>query len=203
MVQFYIHNGGSNLLADTTKSFDQVTIWTEQNTDGSYTTSFVGLAKESDIGTKLTDDIIPITPVFENGGAMQVDVHATAGTSWWQMPTELVDKNGFFDGGVSKSVQFTDANTNKMFSYSAKLNQYGLYLEAEAKSDASANALLMIEYSYAYWSSSDGGTTQIYLGANAGSEPTWKSVRALTSADPTTHGYTTHIYYKAFYDWTF
>ena len=90
-----------------------------------------------------------------------------------------------------------------MFSYSAKLNQYGLYLEAEAKSDASANALLMIEYSYAYWSSSDGGTTQIYLGANAGSEPTWKSVRALTSADPTTHGYTTHIYYKAFYDWTF
>lgn len=203
MVQFYIHNGGSNLLADTTKSFDQVTIWTEQNADGSYTTSFVGLAKESDIGTKLTDDIIPITPVFENGGAMQVDVHATAGTSWWQMPTELVDANGFFDGGVSKSVQFTDANTNKMFSYSAKLNQYGLYLEAEVKSDASANALLMIEYSYAYWSSSDGGTTQIYLGANAGSEPTWKSVRTLTATDSAAFGFTTHTYYKAFYDWTF
>ena len=203
MVQFYIHNGGSNLLAGTTKSFDQVTIWTEQNADGSYTTSFVGLAKESDIGTKLTDDIIPITPVFENGGAMQVHVQAGAGTSWWQMPTELVDANGFFDGGVSKSVQFTDVNTNKMFSYSAKLNQYGLYLEAEAKSDASANALLMIEYSYAYWSSSDGGTTQIYLGANAGSEPTWKSVRALTATDSAAFGFTTHTYYKAFYDWTF
>ena len=65
-------------------------MWSVQNADGSYTTSFVGLASGI-----TTTNFVSISPVFELGGNIQMD--ATTNRTWWGMGEKLIDKNGFVD----------------------------------------------------------------------------------------------------------
>lgn len=199
-VQFDVHSGGENLLPNERKSFENVKIWTVNNPDGSYTSSFIGLAKESYFTSKVSNDLIEVTPIFENGGSMQIHVQAgVAGTTWWQMPSELVDVNGFLDGGdTAKSVKFVDATTKKMFTYSAKLTEYGLFFEAEVRTNASKDANLIFVYSTDY----AGAYGEFYLGTNAG-EGIWKSVRGLQASDSSAFGFTTQIYYRSLWSWDY
>lgn len=199
-ITFGVHSGGENLLPNERKSFENVQIWTINNADGSFTTSFVGLAKESDFNNKVTANLVEVTPIFENGGAIQVHVQAgTTGTSWWQMPSELVDQNGFLTGGATKkSVQFTDTTTKKAFTYSATLNEYGLFFEAEVRTNGNKEANLIFVYAKDYV----GGFGEFYLGMNTGGISSWHSVRGLQAGDDSAFGFKTQIYYRAFYSWS-
>ena len=119
---------------------------------------------------------------------------------WWRTETLPMGESGFFaTKGATKSVQFTDTTTKKMFSYSAVLNEYGLYIEAEVKTNSTdANLFLGVEYVGSLYSSP---VTQFY-GAQygIGNPGTYKHVRKIdvASENKAEVGVNYHVYYYVF-----
>ena len=122
---------------------------------------------------------------------------------WWRTEVFPMGESGFFaTKGATKSVQFTDASTRKMFSYSATLNEYGLYIEAEVKTNSTdANLFLGVEFVGSLYV---GPVTQ-YFGAQygIGNAGTYKVVRKVTVADKNKAevGVNYHVYYYVFMSW--
>ena len=123
---------------------------------------------------------------------------------WWRTETLPMGESGFFTTkGATKSVQFTDTTTKKMFSYSATLNEYGLYIEAEVKTNSTdANLFLAVEFVGALWPT--GPVTQ-YYGAQygQGNPGTYKLVRKIEVVDKNKAevGVNYHLYYYVFMSW--
>ena len=121
---------------------------------------------------------------------------------WWRTSVMLVGEDGFFDTkGVTKSVQFVDTTTKKSFTYSAVLNKYGLYIKAEAKTDAPTTTLVGVEYTTNIYTASNPGSNRMYIGSAGGNEPTWKNVSTITCKNPSATGYKNRMIYYIFMDY--
>ena len=122
---------------------------------------------------------------------------------WWRTEVFPMGEDGFFaTKGATKSVTFTDTTTKKCFNYSAVLNQYGLYIEAEVKTDSTdANLFMGVEFVGSLYV---GPVTQYYgVQGNAGNAGTYKVVRKIevTNANKATVGVKYHVYYYVFLSW--
>ena len=180
---------------------------------GKYKTAIVGLIPSQvllDMGVSqatLDRGYLKVTTAFKSPGEGSfVDVYGySTPADWWYIHRELlVSANGYLIGGEKvKTMSFADSTTKKAFNFSATLTEFGLYVHAEVKADAIGDGLIALAYYTNYWSPSNGGVAQLYLGKDGGQAPTWKRVTHFTGINAETYGYSNYLVFEALYDWTF
>lgn len=193
---------------------EQSMMWTVENPAGaptnytSYVIAFIPNSLLLDLGvsqTVLDRGYFQLLGAFKTAGENAIfnESASVAAPDWWRTDVVLVGESGFFTTtGRTVSVNFT-TETKKYFGYSAMLNEYGLYIEADAKTDASINTLVGIEYTAKLWSASDAGSNRLYIGRNGGNEPSWRNITAVTCGNRAETGYATRIKYRIFMDYDY
>ncbi|MBR3863925.1 MAG: hypothetical protein IKJ19_02265 [Clostridia bacterium] len=186
-------------------------MWTVKNANGAptkYSSYLIGfIPDEALLEMGVTQNILDrgwfqFTGAFKTAGEKMTfnEGGEPVAPDWWRTETLPMGESGFFaTKGATKSVQFTDTTTKKMFSYSAVLNEYGLYIEAEVKTNSTdANLFLGVEYVGSLYSSP---VTQFY-GAQygIGNPGTYKHVRKISvaSENKAEVGVNYHVYYYVF-----
>ncbi len=127
---------------------DQTTIWAEEVGDGVYKTSFIGLVPHTALTE--TTDWLTITAAFDNSTNGEIWIHeqTNGNRTWWGMSQSLIGANGWFETkGNQVDLDFTDDKYG--FTWSATLNEYGMYFKAEVKTDTNAGHL-RVEITKAY-----------------------------------------------------
>ena len=216
MILYYGTNGPASCFSDgASGGFDmtKTTFVVTENAADDFSTAIVGLIPVQTLLDKgvsqatLDRGYLKVTTAFKSPGEGSfVDENGyTTPADWWYIHRELlVGANGYLTGGTTlKTMNFTDTTTKKAFNFSAKLTEFGLYVHAEVKADAIADGLIALAYYTNYWSPSNGGVCQLYLGRDGGQAPTWKRVTHFTGIDAATYGSANYLVYEALYDWTF
>lgn len=185
-------------------------MWTVKNANGAptnYSSYLIGfIPNEELLELGVAQDILDrgwfqVTGAFKTAGEKATfnEGGEPVAPDWWRTETLPMGESGFFaTKGATKSVQFT-TTTKKMFSYSATLNEYGLYIEAEVKTDSNdSNLFLGVEFVGALYAS----PVQQFYGAQygIGNPGTYKNVRKITVANEnkTEVGVKYHLYYYVF-----
>ena len=216
MILYYGTNGPASCFSDgVSGGFDmtKTTFVVTENAADDFSTAIVGLIPVQTLLDKgvsqatLDRGYLKVTTAFKSPGEGSfVDENGyTTPADWWYIHRELlVGANGYLTGGTTvKTMNFTDTTTKKAFNFSAKLTEFGLYVHAEVKADAIADGLIAFAYYTNYWSPSNGGVMQLYLGRDGGQAPTWKRVTHFTGIDAATYGSANYLVFEALYDWTF
>ena len=194
---------------DMTKTTFVVT----ENAADDYTTAIVGLIPvqtlldKGVLQTTLDNGYLKVITAFKSPSEGSfVDAHGyPTPNDWWYIHRELlVSANGYLTGGETvKTMNFTDTTTKKAFNFSATLTEFGLYIQAEVKTNDIGEGLIHMDYYTNYWTSSNGGCAQFFLGISGGETPTWKRTTNFANIDANTYGYTNRVMFEALYDWTF
>ena len=211
--QAYIYASEGNIW---TVGFDEEKsmMWTVENASGAptkYSSYFIGFISDEallELGVtqvQLDRGWVQFLGAFKTTGEEMTfnEGEKPAAPDWWRTEVFPLGEKGFFTTkGATKSVQFTDTATKKMFSYSATLNEYGLYIEAEVKTNSTdANLFLGVEFVGALY----GNPITQYYGAQygIGNPGTYKVVRKVAVADKNKAvvGVDYHVYYYVFVSW--
>ncbi len=198
-------------------------IWTETNATGSatkYTTYLVGCVPDSWLAEKeMSNDLergsmyfqgifssgfaAADTPRAQEGVAQEEVVFSANGTptAWWATGVYMIGSEGYFDftqtaQGETFSLPFV-GETDKAFTYSATLNEYGLLIYAEAKTDtALADSALRIQF---VMSNGTQMGEQTYFAKENPAGTSWS--RRYEEAAPAGSGYARTVKFEIFLDW--
>lgn len=207
--QAYIYNS-SGMIWSVGFDEDKSMMWTvenEANAPTKYTSHLIGFIPEDFMlsqgitQAQLDRGWVQFLGAFKTAGenATFDEGDTPLAPDWWRTPVFPLGEKGFFvTGGETQAVQFTDSATKKAFTYSATLNEYGLYLEADVKTDSTEeNAFLRVEFTTALYTSP---LEQFYGASSLGNGGTYKVVRRtkLTAENKAKEGYSYHIRYYVF-----
>ncbi len=160
-------------------SEDETMMWTVENPAGSptnYTSYLIMFIPDDNLlelgvpQSCLDRGWLQVLGAFKTAGETAIfnEGALPAAPDWWRTEVYPVGERGYFTTyGNTASVTFANT-TSKSFTYRATLNEYGLYIEAEARTDADGTSLINVEYTDAYWDSSYGNVKSHYYGKNQG-----------------------------------
>ncbi len=189
---------------------DKSMMWTKENASGApteYTSYLIGFISDEallEIGvtqSQLDRGWLQFLGAFKTSGenATFNEGAEPVAPDWWRTPVYPVGEEGYFvTKGETQTVQFTDTTTKKSFTYSASLNEYGLYFEAEVRTDSvDADSLIRVEFTSALGAAP---LEQYYGVYPIGHSATYKLVSrtTVTEANKPACGYNYRITYNVF-----